>query len=293
MLIALGVMALLKKTLYISDMDGTLLNRGGELSPATLSGVNHMIREGGLFALATARSPQSAQPLTSQLELNIPSVFINGVMLYDTAAQRPVEMTPVDVEVLPQLISIFEAHRSYGYMYAWDEGKISIFYNNLASPSARVYYEQRMRVYERRVYHSADYIQTARENQILYLVMYGRHDVLQGAYEDIRRIPQLNGTLYKDSYHDYYFIDIISSSVSKATGMRRLKELCGADEMVAFGDNYNDLFMLEAADRAYVPANGVQEAKEAADGVIGDCDMDGVVEFLLRDFHSKAGEFAV
>lgn len=72
--------------------------------------------------------------------------------------------------------------------------------------------------------------------------------------------------------------------------MLRLREICGADEVVAFGDNYNDITMLKAADRCYVPANGVEEAKELATGIIGGCDEDGVISFLMEDFRKNSCE---
>lgn len=171
----------LKKTLYISDLDGTLLNYAGELSRATRSGVDHLIREGGLFAVATARSPQSACSVLSQLDLNIPSVFINGVMLYNTRTRGPVETVPVDVGVLPRLIEIFEKHGSYGYMYAWGDGFIKIFYNSINTPSEEMYYRQRMEVYNRELHQSSDFIQTAKENDVLYFVMYGEYDTMSAA----------------------------------------------------------------------------------------------------------------
>ncbi len=51
------------KTLYISDMDGTLLNDGGKVSRRSVEIINELIKNGMLFTVATARSAMSAAEL--------------------------------------------------------------------------------------------------------------------------------------------------------------------------------------------------------------------------------------
>ena len=52
------------RTLYVSDMDGTLLNEESVLSPGTIDTLNRVIEDlGGLFTVATARTPATVVPL--------------------------------------------------------------------------------------------------------------------------------------------------------------------------------------------------------------------------------------
>ena len=57
------------KTLYISDLDGTLLGSDGTLSAYTHGALNSMLGQGLLFSAPTARSPVSAMPLLSGLNV--------------------------------------------------------------------------------------------------------------------------------------------------------------------------------------------------------------------------------
>ena len=70
------------KTLYISDLDGTLLDKKAKLSRHSEELIKRFIENGGLFSVATARS-QSAVSILSRLDIRIPSIHLNGVLMYD------------------------------------------------------------------------------------------------------------------------------------------------------------------------------------------------------------------
>lgn len=57
------------KTLYLSDLDGTILNRETKLTQQTISILNGLIEQGMLFSIATARSLSSARPIIEELQL--------------------------------------------------------------------------------------------------------------------------------------------------------------------------------------------------------------------------------
>ena len=71
-------------------------------------------------------------------------------------------------------------------------------------------------------------------------------------------------------------------TVSKASGAMELKHLLGADKIVAFGDNLNDIPLIEAADEGYAVGNAHPLLKEKATGVIGTNDEDAVMRFVLE-----------
>ena len=64
--------------------------------------------------------------------------------------------------------------------------------------------------------------------------------------------------------------------------MEKLKELLHCDRVVVFGDALNDLPMFKAADEAYAVANAAEELKQAATGIIGSNEEDGVADWLLN-----------
>lgn len=276
----------MKKTLYISDLDGTLLNEQGVLSDYTRDSINRFIAGGGLFTVATARSQQAAKVILEDLHLTVPAVLTNGVAIYDMARRKYLQVTPVPADVVPMLVDIFRRYGVCGFLYTLERDEITVFYEGLRSDADVHYHAQRMIRYEGRVYQRDDLVRTAQETTATYFVVYGRRELLESVHAEIEGLSELTGTVYEDVYDNQWcFMDIFAASASKATGMRTVMELCGADEAVAFGDNYNDLAMLQTADRSYATANAVDAAKAVATGVIGYCHEDGVARFI----ESQAG----
>ena len=82
--------------------------------------------------------------------------------------------------------------------------------------------------------------------------------------------------------------ELLSNSItviSKASAILKLKEMYDIDEIVAFGDNVNDVEMLELSDRCYVPENGLPQIREMADMVIEKNDLDSVARFIVEDYY--------
>ena len=83
------------KTLYISDLDGTLLNQNAELSAYTKSFLNEVIAKGYHFSVATARTVASAFKILESVQWNVPIVLLNGVPIYDVAQQQYLQVLPL------------------------------------------------------------------------------------------------------------------------------------------------------------------------------------------------------
>ncbi len=69
--------------LYVSDLDGTLLNENQEINDETAEIINGLIEAGLHFTIATARSIVSAAPIIAKLNLTLPQIVNNGVFVYD------------------------------------------------------------------------------------------------------------------------------------------------------------------------------------------------------------------
>ena len=71
------------KTLYVSDLDGTLLRSDETISEYTAQTINRLTTEGMLFSYATARSYHTAKKVTKGLEAKIPLIVYNGAFILD------------------------------------------------------------------------------------------------------------------------------------------------------------------------------------------------------------------
>ena len=80
-----------------------------------------------------------------------------------------------------------------------------------------------------------------------------------------------------------FWLELAALGATKGDGIADLRRLTGADRIVCFGDNRNDLSMFEAADESYAVANAAPEVKERATAVIDSNADDGVARWLAAN----------
>jgi len=83
------------RTLYISDLDGTLLNSNSIVTSHSVENINLLLQKGMLFTIATARTPATVVPLLKQLQLDLPVVLMNGAV-YSTTYETNITYKRMD-----------------------------------------------------------------------------------------------------------------------------------------------------------------------------------------------------
>ena len=263
-------------TLYVSDLDGTLLADSGKLKPRTADMLARFIAEGTLFSYCTARGLNTAGKLTADLKLAAPVALMNGVFIYDPLTDtcpvrnmfgsRQAELIKKAVlenGETPMIFSIIDGKERVSYIRDSE---------NLKKHLYRRKGDLRMRPlkdYERMF-----------DGEMYYAAFI--NPVNKPALDSI--FTRENGFFHSD-YTDTYdptqnWYEVFSANAGKGNAVLKLKELTGADELVCFGDNRNDIPMFEAADRCYAVGNAVPELKAIADGVIGSNEDAGVPMFI-------------
>ena len=269
------------KTLYISDLDGTLLDKKAKLSRHSEELIKRFIENGGLFSVATARS-QSAVSILSRLDIRIPSIHLNGVLMYDYKNRKYIGCTPMDTDSALKIIDILKSFDRMSFVYNFDSDcGINVEFERLSNEVEKNFFEARKNN-DYKSFRRTDNITVSDDKKVIYFTMVDRYERLYPIFCEIKKVSGAKPTLYRDNYSDMYFLEVFSSSASKAAGMMKIKELVGADRVVAFGDNLNDIEMLKAADIGIAVGDSVDEVKEQADIIIGNSYEDGVAEYLIQ-----------
>lgn len=271
------------KTLYISDLDGTLLNSNGELSEFTINALNELIEKNAYFTVATARCMTSAV-LLEPVNMQLVGIQLNGVLLYDFKNKKYIKSIPIDKNNAEKIIKIIQDHNRGFTMYYFDGG-VNMINTGFANEYEKNFFVAVTKSdYKSSVISNDPVINT--DDDIIYFTMVDEYDRLACIYNDIKDIDGITALLYEDNYSHLYFLEVFSSDAGKDKAAVYLKEYYGADRLVAFGDNLNDIAMLNVADYALVTANGNKTAKDCADEIIPSNDDNGVVSFILKDFKS-------
>jgi 5-amino-6-(5-phospho-D-ribitylamino)uracil phosphatase len=269
------------KTLYISDLDGTLLNRQAELSDFARDTLNALIQGGLSFSFATARTAASAVKIMQAVNISLPVILMNGVLIYDWPRQRYSKIEPLGAAAVDAVLGALARFGNNGFMYAIEDGQLTTCYTRLDTPLLVHFFEERRQKYYKSFEQVEDF-NCMRQKNTIYCTLVDQLEALEPLRASLAARPDILCTLYPCIYEPgAWYLEIFSSGASKENAVRHLREQFGFDRIVGFGDNLNDLSMFRACDEKYAMRNARAELKAAADVIIGSNDEDGVVRFLL------------
>ena len=184
------------KTLYVSDLDGTLIRSDERTSDYTNRTINRLVEEGMLFSYATARSYHTSHKVTRGLNAKIPLIIYNGCMVVDNVDGSFLIKNFFGEEIRDVLKDLF-AHDVYPIVYAFINGEEKFsFAHSKCSQAVLDFNETRKGDRRCRMAATEDELL---EGEIFYLTCIDKAEKLLPLYEK-----------YKDSYHCVYQIDIYS-----------------------------------------------------------------------------------
>jgi len=267
------------KTLYVSDLDGTLLNSHSRISRYSLQVINDLVEQGMLFTYATARSLVSARVATYGLSTEVPVIAYNGAFIFDAATGLPIAQ-----EELPPAAAMhaIASARSLGVepmVYAFVEGVERLSYlHGQENPSMLRYLasrqgDPRLRPVSTRQELSA--------GEIFYLTFIGDEAPMTQLHALLQGNERLRCTLAEEpSCPGEFWCECMPHHATKAHAIEKLRALRQCDRIVSFGDGLNDLPMFRISDECYAVQNAHPAVKAAATGVIASNEEDGVAKWL-------------
>ena len=267
------------KTLYITDLDGTLLNSGAELSPYARQSLKTLCENGMNISVATARTAATVRGLLEGTGINTPVVLMNGVCVYDLRKNKYVKVSPISKAAVAGAV---HSCSLAGFFYEIDGDRLCTYYESLASPGAVDFMRERQKKYGK-VFIKIGSVGEILDRPLVYYSVSDTQKKTLPAARALSKVDSLRCEYYKDIYKDdCFYLEICDKNASKKTAVEFLKKQYGFEKVVGFGDNYNDLPLLEACDEFYAVENAVDLIKEKADGVIESNTADGVIKFLLE-----------
>ena len=270
-------------TLILTDLDGTLLGPGAKLSHPTRDGINDLVADGLLFTYATARSYVSAARVTDGLDLRVPITVSGGAFQLDPRTGAILNQERMADDDMDTVIRLCEKHGVPPILYngsptaeraTWVEGKESEGMHRFLGD----------RVGDRRFRPATDWGGLPRDG-VFYSTIIGEASAIAALTVDIAAATdgRLSPIAQVDTHHPQdTYLELSAARATKAHAVAWLREHLDVDQVIAYGDNLNDLPMFGAADQAYAVANAAPEVIAAATGVIGTNVEDGVVRHLVE-----------
>ena len=275
------------KTLYAADLDGTLLLPGAVLSDFSRSALSSLTSAGVLFTAATARTPATVVNILEGSGANAPAAMMNGVLLYDLEKKKILSAELLSENTKKHLLSCAENNFAVSMVYTLSDGGLKVFYRTDGSELTQGFVSARNKT-PYKTWETVESYPELLDNEIIYLAAIGSKEALSRLEADVKKDTSLKTVLYREvNYEDVWVFEAFSAKASKAKAIRESAKLVGAERIVAFGDNYNDLPLFEGADVSVAVANAVPEVISAADHICKSNTEDGVVLWIAEDAGSS------
>lgn len=265
-------------TLYVTDLDGTLLKSDKTLSEYSKNTLNRLIENGVCFTYATARSFASASPLVNSLKLNLPAVTFNGVFVIDPKNGEHLIENIFTKKALKAAEKFIRENKLAPIVYSYIDGKERVSYLESRLGEVKAYVDSRAS--DKRLRAVSDYKELF-EGKVFYLTLFNVADT-EKCDAVFCEENGFSHNVQADNYDDMVWYEIYSKNAGKEKAVLQLKKLLKAKELICFGDNFNDMAMLKNADAGVAVENACGELKTAADIVIDSNDSDGVARFIER-----------
>ncbi|MBR5287117.1 MAG: HAD family hydrolase [Clostridia bacterium] len=271
------------KTLYASDLDGTLLRSNETLSPYTCATINALVEKGMLFSYATARSYVTASRVTRELTARIPLIVYNGTFIIDNVTGKVLHAQAFDCDVCAVLDDLL-SQEVYPIVYAMIDGKETFTYvDQCCTAGMRHFVDSRKDDPRKRPVDDASRLY---DGAAFYITCVDEESKLKPLYQKYREICHC--VYHVDIYTRTRWLEMMPKGATKANAIRHLQRMLECDRLVVFGDGKNDIEMFQIADVSCAMENGEQELKAVASSVIGSNDQDGVAQWL--DEHVREEE---
>ncbi|GGG19897.1 haloacid dehalogenase [Lysinibacillus alkalisoli] len=263
-----------KQHLIVLDLDGTLLTDAQIISPRTKEMIQKAQQQGHLVMIATGRPYRASDVYYHELGLNTPIVNFNGAYVHNPSDRNyRVDHTPIDLGVVHDVVSSvnhFEVENIIAeikddvYIHRDDERFTQII--NMGNPKVI----------------KGDLAQTLPANPTTMLIQ--AHEARVASIRD--HLEEVHAELidHRRWGAPFHIIEVVKQGLNKAVGLSRIAQEFGVprDRIIAFGDEDNDLEMIEYAGVGVAMGNGISELKNIANEITKTNNEDGIA-LILQD----------
>ncbi|HJS50922.1 MAG TPA: Cof-type HAD-IIB family hydrolase [Pyrinomonadaceae bacterium] len=276
------------------DLDGTLLDSRGQIPDENREAIRAAEEAGVLVTIATGRRFRDARPVGLELELNAPLVTHNGALLKYAESLETVSVSLLDLDATREIVRAGKEFGGNALVSADPHTKGTLLYDRISDDNVPLkrYLDWSERLHgdeaQEAVMHVADLHDALPDHQVIHISFSGSCEpmerMLKFLNDELTDSVTILPTIYP--HLDFTLIDILPPDASKGTGVEKLAILNGLtpENVMAIGDNFNDLGMLEFAGIPVVMRNADAGLLNRSEFYKTDSNNEGGVAAAIRRF---------
>jgi Cof subfamily protein (haloacid dehalogenase superfamily) len=259
-------------SLLALDLDGTLLDSRGEISERNRIAIDSARERSVHVALVTGRRFRDSRPVALELGLDVPLISHNGALTKHAATLQTVSVLPLPLDAAREALKIGRKAEADALLSNDHEGLGVLVYDHIrgGNTAAHRYISWARRIHgEEEGSHAVDQVASLEDyldHDPIHLSFSGGCDEMDQLEETLKTglgsTVKVLSTKYLEQ--DFTLIDILNPAASKGAGVAAAAAELGVvrEEIMAIGDNYNDLEMLLFAGTGVVMANAPLSLRE-------------------------------
>lgn len=261
------------------DLDGTLLDRQKKILPESLTALALARQQGVKVVIVTGRHHSAIHPFYQALDLDTPAICCNGTYLYDYQNKQTSQANPLTATQAKSVLTLLGEYGIHGLMYA-DDGML------YQEPTGHVIRTQAwgetLPPHQRPTFVHVDSLLNAADRVQNIWKFALSHSDTQALDNFANRVMDEFGLTCEWSWQDQ--VDVAQSGNNKGKLLREWVTSQGhaMSDVVAFGDNFNDISMLEAAGLGVAMGNSDDAVKAHADLVIGHNEEPAIAQLIRQ-----------
>ena len=267
----------MKYKLIALDLDGTLKNSNNIITPKTKEALMKVQEMGEKIVLASGRPTPGLRYDSKELELEKYGGFLlsyNGARVYDVKNDKSIYE-----QVLSEEEAILVNNRAKQF------NLVPMTYKDYSIISEKAddeYVQVESRICDIEVI-QVDDLTLSLPKPIFKLLLTGHPDYVASVIDEFKEPYGEDLSIYRSVP---FFVEVMAKGIDKAASLERLVQYLGItkEEVMAFGDGYNDLSMIEYAGLGVAMENAVDGVKERADYITKSNDEDGIAYVLSQYF---------
>jgi Cof subfamily protein (haloacid dehalogenase superfamily) len=263
------------------DVDGTLLDTRGQIPQANIDAIHDAVRAGIHIALVTGRSYPFARPIADPLPASITLIVSNGAVERDMDGSR-VARRLLDRHTARAVLDFTRPFRELAALVFDRDADRQVMFETMdwEHPGRKAYWARNQSLIAKSVP-----LEDALVEDPIQVMFNGGVDAMRSLYFALH--AEANGfavSLTEYPHRDFSLIDVTAPTATKgrALAWRAAQLGISREEVMAVGDNFNDLEMLEFAGLPVVMANAVDGLKQQGWAMTGDNENAGLAEAMRR-----------